>query len=380
MTISSYKGIALTAALVLAIPALALGAEIIASEQPSLASSVRVNDDLYMVGGNVTSAGTVVGDLIAGGGSVLVSGDVSGDIAAVGGNVTLLGGVGDDVRAGGGNIVVNGNVRGDLVVGGGQVQITAATVGGDALIGAGTLRIDSAIGGNVKIGGGDIYLNGPIAGDVEIKAEKLTLGPNANISGNLTYTAAKAATIEDGAIVQGETSFSERKISKREGAAVLAGIITAALIGKLLMSLVGAFALFLLFRKFAHALVEKATEASLYEMGRGLVVLIVAPVVSVLLLVTIIGIPLGVLGLLGFAAALVFVSLAAPIVLGSITHKLVMRRSAYEVSWKTVLLGVALYFIVGLIPVVGWVLKFALVLLTLGAMVNIKWGALKAWR
>ncbi|MCR4325921.1 MAG: FapA family protein [Patescibacteria group bacterium] len=377
--INRYVG-ALTLAALLIVPMLAFAAQFRAEEQPSLSSGETVNDDLYMAGGVVTSSGDVRGDLVAGGGSVLVSGAVSSDLIVGGGNITILGAVGDDVRAGGGNIIVSGDVGGDIVAGGGQIQLTGKNIGGDVAIGGGSVRIDSSVGGDVKVGGGDVYINGPVAGNVELDADKITLGPNADIGGNLTYTSVKEATLEEGAVVRGETDFTARKARGEMGGAALAGIFTLALLAKFLMLFVGALILLLIFRKYPAELVERAMDNPLREMGRGVVFLIVTPVVSVVLLVSVIGIPLGALGLLVFGAAMVFASLVAPIILGSIAHRWIFKPSDYQVSWKTILLGVALYILIGIIPIIGWIAKLVLIVLALGAMLNIKWAIAKEWR
>ena len=65
---------------------------------------------------------------------------------------------------------------------------------------------------------------------------------------------------------------------------------------------------------------------------------------------------------------------------GSIVHKWIFKPTEYEVSWKTVLLGVVVVAILKIVPIVGWLVFFAAFLLTAGAVVNIKWGALKEWR
>jgi hypothetical protein len=365
------------------VPLLAGAAEFRAGTQSSLQQGMTVNDDLYMVGGTVMSAGAVRGDLVASGGTLIVSGPVTGDALLGGGNITIVGQISDDLRAGGGNIVVQSTVNGDVVLGGGQVSLSGERVGGDVAIGGGSVRIDAAVGGDFKAGGGEIYINGPVGGDVEIHAEKVTLGPRANIAGNFTYKAAQTATMEEGAVVRGETSFTERmpREGTREGIrSAIATFITVWFIAKFLMLLAGAFALALIFKRYSHELVARATARPLLELGRGLVFFIVLPVLSVLLFVTVIGIPIGIIGLLTFAIVCIFVSLAAPIVLGSFVHKLIWKPQGYVVNWVSVLIGVVLYFILGIIPFIGWILSFVLMMITLGAMLNIKWSIAKEWR
>ncbi|MFZ2886622.1 MAG: hypothetical protein WA021_02255 [Minisyncoccia bacterium] len=371
------------ALLLIIIPFVAFTAEFRTGDQPSLSQGQTVQDDLYMAGGNVMSAGTVRGDLIVGGGTVLVNGPVTGDLLIGGGNVTIAGEVTDDLRAGGGNILVQSVVRGDVILGGGQINLTGTRIGGDVAIGGGSVRIESAVGGDVKIGGGDIYINAPIAGNVEINAEKVTLGPRANIAGDFTYKATEAVIMEDGAVVRGETSFEERagrEEVKKGAIAALAAFASLWMLAKFLMSLVGAFALAFFFKRYTQEMIATAATQPVAEFVRGLVVVIVLPIVSVILLISIIGIPLGVVGLLTTIILSIFGSFAAPILLGSLIHKSIKKPAGYVVNWKTVLLGVVVYFILALIPIVGWLAKCVILLMALGAALNIKWSVAKQWR
>ncbi|MFA5999943.1 MAG: polymer-forming cytoskeletal protein [Candidatus Paceibacterota bacterium] len=380
---NSNKMFVLLALFLLVFPVFVLAAEFRAGQQTSFASSEKIGENLYIVGGSVVSAGSANKDLLVAGGTALVSGPVLGDVFVVGGNITVLGQVAGDLRVGGGNIIVSGNILGDVVLGGGQIILSGKTIGGDVALAGGTVRLDSEVKGNVKIAGGEIYLNAPVTGDVDIKAEKLTLGPNANIKGNLKYGATKPATIEEGAKVQGETIFTELKGyrgNKAVASNLIFGLVTFMLIAKFFMLLTAALIFGLVFRKYSRELVEKATANPLKELGRGIVTLIVLPVLSIMLLVTVIGVPLGILGLLSFAMLFIFGAILTPVFLGSLVYKWVSKESGYVVNWKTILLGIVVYFILGLIPFLGWIAVCASTLITLGAALNIKWQVARSWR
>jgi cytoskeletal protein CcmA (bactofilin family) len=363
------------------LPTFAIAAQFAVGEQPSLAAGTIVSDDVYMAGGSVTSAATIRGDLIAGGGSVLVSGPVTGDVIVGGGNVTILGEVSDDVRAGGGTVIIQGVVRGDVVAGGGQISMTGPRVDGDIVIGGGSVRVDAAVGGDVHVAGGDVYVNAPVGGNVLINSGTVTLGGKAVIAGNLTYEAEQAATIETGAIVRGETNFTERAGSGDEGAAAaLAAIASAALFAKLLMSIVGSLAIAYFFHRYSHELVATAVMQPVKEFVRGIVTLIVLPILSIILIATILGLPLGLFGLLAFGMLILFGSLIGPLFVGSLIHKWIWKPAGYVVNWKTVLIGCIAYVVFGLIPVVGWIATSFFTITALGAALRIKWEIVKEWR
>ncbi|MDO8572975.1 MAG: hypothetical protein Q7S11_04420 [bacterium] len=362
------------------VPATLFALELRVGEQPSISSGERIEGDTYIAGGSVQSSGIIEGDLIVAGGSILINGSVLADIIAVGGNITILGTVGDDVRVAGGNIIISAPIGGDLVVGGGQVQITGAGVDGDLLVGGGVVHIDAPIKGNIHIGGGEIFLNAPVTGNVEFNGDKLTLGKSANIGGDLTYRAKKEAVIEEGAVVQGGTKYESWENAREGYKSPLPVILSIFVLGKFFALLVCSLLLGLFFRRYANELVQKAVAQPLLEIGRGFVTLIVLPVASMLLFVTLVGIPLGILGMVSFIGAIVFSLIAVPIVLGSVAQKWIFKGDHYEVSWKTILLGAVLYAILGVVPFVGWIIACGFMLLTLGAAVNIKWGLVRTWR
>ena len=361
--------------LVFSVPIISLAAEFRSGDQPSVRQEEKITNDVYMAGGSVTSAGLVDGDLISGGGTVVISGNVSGDVFAGGGNVNIISNIGDDVRAGGGTVIISGKVEGDLIVGGGQINIGGSGIGGDAILGGGSIRIDAPIAGDVKIGGGTVYINSSIGGNVKIEADEVKLGSSAVISGNLTYKAKTELIKEEGAVIKGEVKFEPRVASK---GAFLA-IFSAFLLWKFFALLACALLIGMIFRRYSAEIVALAAERPLYEVGRGIVVMIVMPIASILLLVTLVGIPFGVVGLIGFIAIMLFAWIIAPIILGSVVYKYFSKK-ALEVSWKTILLGVFLYTILGLIPFVGCLAQFLLVLGALGVITRIKLKILKEWR
>jgi cytoskeletal protein CcmA (bactofilin family) len=366
------------ASLALLVPMLSFAAEFRSGENASIGAQERISNDVYIGGGSVISAGAVTGDLVAGGGTVLVNGPVGMDLIAGGGTITILGSVERAVRVAGGNILIQGKVTGDVIVAGGQVTITGAGVGGDLVAAGGSVRVDAPVAGTVRVAGGTVYLNGPIAGNVIVRAKNLTLGSQAVISGSLTYTANAELTKESGAIVRGETKFTAAP-KQTMSAANIAALASFFVLGKFLALLACALILGLFFKRYSTEVIARAASRPLLELGRGLVASVALPALSVLALVTLVGIPLGILGLVSFVAVFLFAWIVTPIILGSIMYRAFFKRDV-EVSWKTILLGAVLFSILGLVPFLGRVVQGLLILLSLGAIVAVKWEIAKEWR
>lgn len=364
--------------LMVVLPLVSFASEFRAGENSSLGSAEKIVDDMYMAGANVTSAGVVNGDLFVAGGNVVVSGDVSSDLMVAGSNLNVLSNIGDDARVFGGTVIVNGKIKGDLMVGGGQVTISGIGIGGDATIGGGNVHIDAPVSGDLLLGGGNIYINAPIGGNVKIQAEKITLGKNAVIEGNLSYESKKELVQEEGSVVKGVVDF--KPMQKRdEPKKILPGIISAFLIWRFFAMLAGSLIVGLLLHRFSKDVVEIGVGRPVYQFFKGILVIIVLPIASVILLMTMLGIPFGVLGMLGFVALFIFSFIFSPILLGSVVYRL-FKKGELEVSWKTILLGVVLSSILCAIPFFGNLVSTIVMFITLGSMVTLKMRVLKEWR
>lgn len=368
-------------AFVLFVPLVSVAMEYRLSETPSVGPQDIISEDLYMAGGSVSSAGTVEGDVYAAGGTIVITGPVSQDVVAAGGNLSVTAPVADDVRVAGGNVLVQSTIGGDLLAAGGQVTVVGEGVAGDASLAGGMVRLDAPVGGDLFVGGGNVLINASITGDVVVEADSLTLGSGAVISGNLWYRSVEELTQEEGAVIMGDIVYEKRQpiAPSIDTETAMAAIMSVALIWQFLTLLVCASVIGLFFNRYCKTLVEKATSRPLPHIGLGLVVLIVLPIASLLLFISLVGIPLGLLGLVGFGGLLLITWLVAPIVLGSYVSNYFFK-SGTNVTWKTILIGVVLYMVLGMIPILGWLVQLFLALLTVGALASLQWDVAKQWR
>ncbi len=365
-------------ALVIFVPVVSFGAVFRAGEQTSVNSNEKIIGDLYISGGSVTSSGSVSGDLIAGSGNILINGPVGGDLIAGGGTVTILSDVADDVRIGGGDINIQGKVGGDVLVGGGQVNIGGKGIEGDLVVGGGNVRIDAPVRGSLKVGGGNVYINSEIAGDIKIIADKVTLGKSANIKGRFSYKAGEELTKEDGAVVSGQVDFTPSR-DKEVSVKFLAGIASIWVLGSFLTLFLSSLFIGFMFKKYSHEVLNKAKDKPLHEIGRGLLVFILLPVLSVLMFVTLVGYPFGIMGVIAFVSLLLFGWIISPIIVGSVVYNY-FSKGEYVINVKTILVGVITYKLIGIIPVLGFIFQALLMLLTIGIIVSIKRKIVSEWR
>ncbi|MCB9810821.1 MAG: hypothetical protein H6779_01030 [Candidatus Nomurabacteria bacterium] len=367
--------IILMAMAVVLVPTVSLAATIQAGEEVSIKKGVEVNDNLYVAGGNVTLAADIAGDLFAAGGNVLVTGKVSDDIALVGGSVTVLGDVGGDVRVAGGNILLTGDVGGELIVMGGSVLVSSdVTVNKDLILVGGQVTLDGNVLGNVRINGGVATINGQVSGKVEAEVtDSLTLGETAVINSGLGYAGRSENILkkDEAAVVEGETVFKMvERPQKPDAENVIAALLGALFVFKLITTIVAALILVWLFRRFSETVVQDAIADPLAKLGKGFVAVVIVPVVIVLLFVTIFGLPLGILTILAYILLLMLSGIYAGVLAGVWLLKLI-GNGQITITWFKVVIGVLLLTLVSLIPIVGWIITFLVFLITVGTIVNV---------
>ena len=351
----------------------------------TIAEDKTIRDDLYASGESVNIKGDVDGDVLTGAGIVTIDGTISGDFTAAAGTIFLNGEVKDDVRIGGGIIYVNGKVGGDIIIGGGQIILSEESdIGEDALIGSGTLQVNGSIGNNLWVGAGSVNLDGEVGNRGKISADTIDIGSNAEINGSFTYTSSDKADIDPEARIKGKITHKlppEEKIREARPLAGLASLFFYLLFAfiSFLAALVSAFIFIALLPKAVSETTRALTQRVWASLGIGFLVLIIIPVAAIILMITLIGLPAG---MITFALYFIFIYLsqiAFSIFLGekiitSITKK--EKTSPY----LSALIGLVILAILGFIPFLGWLVKFIAMLFGLGALVLATFGMIKKGR
>lgn len=329
-------------------------------------------DDAYFGASTVIMSGNLLGDLFGAGGSILVDGSISGDVAAAGGSVMVSGDVTDDLRAAGGNVKVIGSIGDDAFLAGGDVSIiSGAIVGGNVIIAGGRVEISGIVNGEVKIFASEVLINGTV-GNLSIDAEQVVIGENAKINGTLGYSSKKEAEIHSNAQISGAVTFSESKYSKGGRDKNFIGFFSAGFIMRLISLFVVALVLQWVFGRMSTDIVAKSIEDKWRNMGRGFLALIIIPIVSVLLCITLIGLPLGIIGLLSYVALIIFSCSFLAVFFGGLVWKYFKKSEEIMLNWQTALVGSFAVGILWLIPIIGWLIILLSFLVILGTFVKMK--------
>jgi len=340
--------------------------------------SVTINEELenvYTAGNIVSINSNIKKGLYAAGNTINLNANVEGPFNVGGGTITVRGDVDGTMHAGGGSIFIESAIGGDLFIGAGNVILTErSSVGGDLIAGAGQITIDGSIGGNILLGGGEVFLNGRVAGNVNIKAvDKLELGDDAEIAGNLEYTSKEKADIDESKVL-GEVIFRQKKAEAKAGLfkspKAIFGFLTLFFFLKLLGAIAVGLVFVYLLRRFTEEVVKQSLQKFWPSLGIGFGSLVLVPIACIILSISIIGLWLAVIAGALYLLLLILSSVFASIILGTWLIKVLAKRQEYIIDWKAVVVGVIIIKLLILIPFIGWLPKFIFLLIGLGAFVQ----------
>ncbi|MDH3638129.1 MAG: polymer-forming cytoskeletal protein [Gammaproteobacteria bacterium] len=333
-----------------------------------MTKSGQVTEDVYMAGATVQVLADVEGDVVVAGGTVTVVNSVSDDVLAAGGTVTITANVDDDIRLAGGSVAVTGNVGDDAVIAGGAVTLGPGnTVSGRAWLAGATITVAGNVGRELKAAGGEIIVAGTIGGDVELYAESIEIQPSAVIKGNLTYSAPKEAVIHEGARIEGVVNWHEldpRRDFGDPGWSFVGNLVF------FLSLAVSAIVLFLIYPRFSRSVVQQLQDAPFKSLGLGLLVLFATPFVVLMLLVSVLGVPLGLIVLALYFVALIAGLLVGIIWIGDFGFRR-LGKTPDESKWIrawSIVAAAAILLIIGFIPFIGGLVLFFVLLLGIGAL------------
>ena len=336
---------------------------VFSSEEGSLTGTYDAT--VFQAGQDATSNAEVKGILFMAGNTVSAGG--TGEYAFIAGNtVAFSGECLNDAFIGGNSVAVSGNVDRDLYAAGKVLDVRGA-IGRDLFAGGETVTISGEIGGNV-------YLN----------AENIQIADDAKIGGTLRFN--------DNARVSGPDEIlnnAERYADKKEGAEKTDGAeaapapvqitepgkstrvfskIKSALFSYLGLLLIAYFFLWLtpLWEKVDRDYTGKDFGLYAAAFGIGFAVLAGLPLASIILMITGFGLRPAFVLLLVYSAVLT----AAPVFLGFFLGSLLWRKALKKTKnyWAELAVGLLIWRILSLIPVLKIVTAFIAGPLALGVI------------
>ena len=312
---------------------------------------------------------------------------MGGDAAVMGGSVDVRAPIGDDLRAFGGDVNIESSVGGELFATGGNVTLTrAAVIAGPANVFGGNVTVEGRVDGALSASAEKIKINGEVRGDVHLAGGDVELGPLAKIGGALSYASASELTRAEGATIAGAITREEPKKQRgdrgiraegdwraSQGSSWVGGVFF------FLSLLACAAVLMLVAPAFAIHTSARIKTTPWLALAVGLGALLAVPVLAVLLFITVLGIPLGIMVLSlypvlllgGFVVGALFIAGLLPAALRQPAPASFSRNLGY------VALALVLVLLVGRFPFAGGVLIGLVSLAGIGACVLELYGRRK---
>lgn len=329
-----------------------------------------ISTDAFVASNSLNVNSLIGGELFAAANNLTINKKTDRSIFGVGNVVNVNNGSGYDTFIAGNEVTLSGDFAQDVYILGNDV----------------TLNSNTDIHGDLKIYANRVHLDGKIAGGVEISAGYIT--SQATIGGNFNTLGSNQLTFTGGSIGNGLSYLNGTTVSGLDTVNVTGDIKVRPVdtskqnqrtYSDILANLVYAmFSLFILGGAliiFAPKKMVEIEEVVLSKWStyfwRGLLTLIVAPVMAMVLLMTMIGWRVAVVILLFYMLMLLLMTPIAMFIFGGqLMQKL--RTKNQPNMWLDLIIGVLVVSIFTALPYVGWALGiiffFAFSLPTLGAM------------
>ena len=319
-----------------------------------------VDDDYYAAGGTVNLNADFAGDVVVSGGELFIGNQVNGDVMAAGGTIQLSGEVKDDVRVVGGDITIDAKIGDDLYVAGGSIRVMSGSViEGKARLAGGDIHVAGAIKEGLYIAAGKIRISGTIEGDVELLGEDIQILEGALIKGNLLYKSPNEAKINPDAKIDGKVTYEKRTFDESYTSY---GIFSS------LTLIIASIVLYLLFPGFTMTSTTQILTNPWKTIGIGIALLFVTPIVAILFMMTVIGVWVGLSVMALYFVALLVGLIISYFFIGDWVAKLLQQDVTTKVRrLMFVAIAIIVLALIRLIPVIGGLLSFLLLLIGLGA-------------
>lgn len=356
--------ITLVSLFVVAAPAMAVDWR--QSDRGVIGKAEVINDDVALTCVDVIVVdGTINGDLFAFGTSITINGTVNGNLIAIGDRVEIKGTVTGSVYGAASSVSVSGRVEGTLAAAGSTVTLEpGAYVGNSGLLAGDQVHVNGKIGRGALLGGTHVEVGGQIGKELRAYADNLRIGSGAVVEGPVDYTSDRTATIEQGART-GAVAFHQSKLFRAPRVSATGNIWWRALrfLGFLLAGL-AALALFpSLRRRYPEIIMMRPWQAPV----AGLVALIAVPIGTLLLLITVIGIPLSLVTMALFPALIYLSQVLVSWTAGKLLADKV--EGFRNFPWPVIfLMGAFLTTVAIALPGVGCLFGFGALLYGLGGL------------
>jgi len=318
------------------------------------AAALSLTGPQFYAGTNVDITGTVDGDVYAAGQSVTISGDVTGDVIAAAQTVTITGTVDGNVRLAAQNVSISGEVMRSGTIASSDLTVSPTGSFGDDVVGAADT----------------VTVSGEIERDLLLSVNRLAI--SGSVGGDVTYTSDTDARISTGAVTGTVERIEPPRAAEPSPWAVIGGWLLGLLYALVALSVVTLLS-GLLLPRWLHRVTDQLMPSPWKALLVGFVASIVVPFALLFLLVTVVGAPLALAGILIW----IVLTLATFVYGAYYLGRIVFRGDQHPVV--TSLVGGAILIVALQIPWLNVIVWLAMVFFGLGAQL-LEFHRQRPWR
>lgn len=320
------------------------------TNQVAMDNMKNIRDDVYLLDSDVTLKDNVDGNVY------IMAKDVEITSEEISGNVFICA---EEIN------IRNTYINGSLFLVGEKINVTAfasdAYIAGNKV----TLGEETRILRDLRVAADKLEINGVISRNVFASADDIKMNNNTIVEGNFNYSSKNEINISEN--VRGEINFEELKENDKTNSNNVIDYIKGILTSIASSALIILFIIFVL-PKFN----QNISEAKLLEsFGLGIGFLIVVPIITIILFMTIIGVmPAFLLIAIYIAMLAIGYTISAISIAGKIYKKINKEgNSKLYIFLFTIITLIALNLISS-IPVIGGIVSFVLTMIGDGIIIS----------
>ncbi len=315
----------------------------------------KAGGDVWLGGAEVTLDAEVAGNARVAGSTVAITGPVAGDLLAAGAIVDVSNQTTGSVRVMAARATIAGTVTTDLDVSAATVEVApGASVTGATKIDAARATVAGVLGA-LDLRARSARIDGTVLGPASITGFDIVIGPSARFAGDVTIYSSAEPKIDAAAEIKGKLWVRPLKNSPMMLAYRDGGILARARIA--LMIAAGALLAGLFFLWLGRGAVEDTIDRLVEETGWsgfvGVLTLIILPLAVGLLMVTLVGAPLGLFVILALPLMLLLGLAAAGFGVGEFLLNRTGEPRSTGARMLMLLVGLVALAALGLIPYAG---------------------------
>ncbi|MFZ3057526.1 MAG: hypothetical protein WA092_00585 [Minisyncoccales bacterium] len=315
-----------------------------------------INDEVLLVGNNITVNSDVIGNIYAFGQKIYINGNVDGDIIGAAQSIVVNGNVTGNIRTASQSIEING-----------KVERSVSAVGQDII-----LSVDSLIERNALFAAETVDIAGNVIGSVNVIAETLNISGkvnnNVNFYSNMAVKDNSGLILTPTAVISGDISYNafgdikgvsqvnvlgsiEKNIPEVKQEEMKRGIWSEVV--SLLLMLLTCLMIVLVGGKKVKDVEKIMTKKTWKSFGIGFVVLICTPILAFLFFATGLGGLIGTILIMIWMLMLLLAYFFSAISFGQYLLKIIKKD--FKQSFLVYsLIGVIVGYILLMIPFIGF--------------------------